>query len=65
MRLLLTLRNSYSIRRSLCEEGIVYVNYQPQGDLPNFFRPIFNSSVTSTKDIDLLVERIEYFGDKL
>eukprot|EP01064_Diplonema_japonicum_P014120 TRINITY_DN2164_c0_g1_i1.p1 TRINITY_DN2164_c0_g1~~TRINITY_DN2164_c0_g1_i1.p1 ORF type:complete len:531 (+),score=140.75 TRINITY_DN2164_c0_g1_i1:56-1594(+) len=54
-----------SIRRSLCEEGIVYINYQPQGELPNFFRPIFNSASTTTKDIDLLLERICFFGDKL
>ncbi|KAJ9473564.1 Glutamate decarboxylase [Diplonema papillatum] len=54
-----------SIRRSLYEEGIVYINYQPQGDLPNFFRPIFNSASTTTKDIDILVERIEHFGNQL
>eukprot|EP01059_Diplonema_ambulator_P004848 TRINITY_DN14588_c1_g1_i4.p1 TRINITY_DN14588_c1_g1~~TRINITY_DN14588_c1_g1_i4.p1 ORF type:complete len:510 (+),score=120.77 TRINITY_DN14588_c1_g1_i4:1578-3107(+) len=54
-----------SIRRSLCEEGIVYVNYQPQGELPNFFRPIFNSASTTTKDVDTLIERIQHFGEKL
>lgn len=54
-----------SIRRSLVEEGIVYINYQPQGKLPNFFRPIFNSSCTSTADIDVLMQRIEFFGEKL
>ena len=54
-----------SIRRSIVEEGKVYINYQPQGELPNFFRPIFCSSSTSMEDVALLVERIEFFGDKL
>eukprot|EP01060_Flectonema_neradi_P036562 TRINITY_DN7060_c0_g1_i1.p1 TRINITY_DN7060_c0_g1~~TRINITY_DN7060_c0_g1_i1.p1 ORF type:complete len:515 (+),score=111.22 TRINITY_DN7060_c0_g1_i1:48-1592(+) len=54
-----------SIRRSICEEGKVYINYQPQGELPNFFRPIFNSSSTTTADIDLLLERIQFFGNEL
>lgn len=54
-----------SIRRSLVEEGIVYINYQPQGKLPNFFRPIFNSSSTSIADVDILMERIEFFGEQL
>lgn len=54
-----------SIRRSLLEEGIVYINYQPQGQLPNFFRPIFNSANTSIADVDRMIERIRYHGELL
>eukprot|EP01065_Artemidia_motanka_P045137 TRINITY_DN6569_c0_g1_i1.p2 TRINITY_DN6569_c0_g1~~TRINITY_DN6569_c0_g1_i1.p2 ORF type:complete len:531 (+),score=225.34 TRINITY_DN6569_c0_g1_i1:62-1654(+) len=54
-----------SIRRSIVQEGRVFINYQPQGELPNFFRPIFNSSCTTTRDVALLMDRIEHFGEQL
>jgi len=54
-----------SIRRSMHDEGKVLLNYQPQGELPNFFRPVLCSSNTTTAHMDLIMERIESFGASL
>ena len=45
--------------------GTLMVGYQPQGQLPNFFRSIISNQAVSEVDIDFLVEEIDRLGTDL
>lgn len=45
--------------------GTIMVGYQPQGQLPNFFRCIISNQAVSEVDIDFLVEEFDRLGTDL
>eukprot|EP01135_Chromosphaera_perkinsii_P008340 Nk52_evm1s1280 gene=Nk52_evmTU1s1280 len=50
------------IKGQMQMQGTVMVGYQPQKDLPNFFRMIFTSSKVTYEDVDFLLDEIEKHG---
>lgn len=47
------------------EAGTLMVGYQPQGDLPNFFRNIISSAAVREEDIDFLLSEMDRLGHDL
>jgi len=45
--------------------GTLMVGYQPQGQLPNFFRSIISNQAVSEVDIDFLVDELDRLGTDL
>ena len=45
--------------------GTLMVGYQPQGDIPNFFRSIFSKDGQDEKDVDFLLDEIDRLGKDL
>lgn len=47
------------------EAGTLMIGYQPQGELPNFFRNIISSAAVREEDIDFLLEELDRLGHDL
>lgn len=47
------------------ETGTLMIGYQPQGELPNFFRNIISSAAVREEDIDFLLEELDRLGHDL
>lgn len=47
------------------EAGTLMVGYQPQGELPNFFRNIISSAAVREGDIDFLLAELDRLGHDL
>lgn len=45
--------------------GTLMIGYQPQGQLPNFFRSIVSNQAVTEEDIDFLVEELDRLGNDL
>lgn len=50
------------IKQRMVEKGTLFIGYQPDGDLVNFFRMIFNNMDVLVSDVDFLVEEIDRLG---
>ena len=46
----------------MMEAGTVMVQYQPVGDLPNFFRVAISNPIVTSRDLDFLLDEIEKLG---
>ncbi len=49
----------------MMEAGTLMVGYQPQGDLPNFFRNIISSAAVREADVDFLLNEMDRLGQDL
>ena len=53
------------IKEKMLKEGELMINYQPMGDLPNFFRMICVNSKLTYDDLDWIIHKIEKYGDEI
>ncbi|XP_065218771.1 glutamate decarboxylase [Planococcus citri] len=53
------------LKGRMMEAGTLMVGYQPQGDLPNFFRNIISSAAVRQEDIDFLLSELDRLGQDL
>lgn len=53
------------VKAMMMEKGSTMVGYQPQGDLPNFFRMIISNVAATHGDIDFLIEEIETLAEEV
>eukprot|EP00951_Prasinocladus_malaysianus_P003106 scaffold22074_cov41-Prasinocladus_malaysianus.AAC.1 len=54
------------IKAEMQRRGLAMIGFQPQDDLPNFFRIVFPSCInTSKEDVDELIDAIESIGEEL
>ncbi|ESO96424.1 hypothetical protein LOTGIDRAFT_115956, partial [Lottia gigantea] len=53
------------IKAQMMESGTMLVQYQPLGDLPNFFRVAISNPVITTRDIDFMIDEIDCIGRDL
>lgn len=49
----------------MMEAGTLMIGYQPQGDIPNFFRNIISSAAVKQEDIDFLLAELDRLGQDL
>ena len=49
----------------MMKKGSMMIQYQPLGDLPNFFRIAFSNPAITTADVDYVVEEIARLGKQL
>lgn len=47
------------------EAGTLMIGYQPQGNLPNFFRNIISNAAVRSEDIDFLLAELDRLGQDL
>ncbi|XP_013190610.1 cysteine sulfinic acid decarboxylase [Amyelois transitella] len=53
------------IKEKMIKEGSMMVTYQPQGDLPNFFRIVFQNSALEHKDMVYFANELERLGKNI
>ena len=53
------------IKQQMMEKGSLMIGYQPQGNIPNFFRNIISNPAVKKEDIDFLVAEIDRIGADL
>jgi glutamate decarboxylase len=53
------------LKGRLMSAGTLMIGYQPQGQLPNFFRVIVSNQAVNESDIDFLVEELDRLGHDL
>lgn len=53
------------IKEKMMKEGTMMVTYQPQKDLPNFFRIVFQNSGLEKSDMVHLISEFERLGSDL
>ncbi|CAG7833779.1 unnamed protein product [Allacma fusca] len=53
------------IKQKMMEKGTLMIGYQPQGDIPNFFRNIISNPAVKKADVDFLVSEIDRIGEDL
>ena len=49
----------------MMKKGSMMIQYQPLGDLPNFFRIAFSNPAITTADADYVIEEIASLGKQL
>ncbi len=49
----------------MMHEGTLMINYQPLGDMPNFFRNIISNPGVQKTDVDFLVAELDRLGADL
>lgn len=55
-----------AIKAEMQRQGLAMIGFQPQDDLPNFFRIVFPSCTNTTReDLDRLIASIERIGEEL
>nr|BDD85283.1 aspartate 1-decarboxylase 1 [Ischnura senegalensis] len=53
------------IKELMMRHGTMMITYQPQGNLPNFFRLVIQNSALTHNDMDFFIEEIERLGRDL
>ena len=53
------------IKQKMMEGGTVMVGYQPQRELPNFFRNIISNPAVKKADVDFLLAEFDRLGEDL
>ena len=53
------------LKAMMMEKGSMMIQYQPLGDLPNFFRIAFSNPAISTSDVDFVIEEIVRLGSQM
>ncbi|KAK6183173.1 hypothetical protein SNE40_010702 [Patella caerulea] len=53
------------IKAQMMESGTMLIQYQPLGELPNFFRVAMSNPVITTRDLDFLLDEIDCLGKDL
>ena len=54
-----------NIKKRMMEAGTLMIGYQPQGDLPNFFRNVISNPAVKKQDIDFLLAELDRLGQDL
>ena len=55
-----------AIKAEMQRQGLAMIGFQPQDDLPNFFRIVFPSQFNTTvEDLDVLMSKIAHIGEEL
>jgi len=53
------------IKQRMMEAGTLMIGYQPQGEIPNFFRNIISNPAVKRADVDFLLVEIDRLGHDL
>lgn len=50
------------LKQRMMEAGTLMIGYQPQGDIPNFFRSIISNPAVKKGDIDFMIAELDRLG---
>lgn len=53
------------IKAKMMERGTTMVGYQPEKNLPNFFRMVISNQAITEEDLDFLIDEIEEIAKDL
>lgn len=53
------------LKARMMNNGTLMIGYQPQGELPNFFRNIISNAGVQKKDVDFLLDELDRLGHDL
>ncbi|ODM92267.1 Glutamate decarboxylase [Orchesella cincta] len=53
------------LKQRMMEAGTLMIGYQPQGDIPNFFRSIISNPAVKRGDIDFMISELDRLGHDL
>ncbi|PRD24527.1 UNVERIFIED_CONTAM: Gad1 [Trichonephila clavipes] len=53
------------LKGRMMNAGTLMIGYQPQGDIPNFFRSIISNAAVQEYDIDFMLDELERLGHDL
>lgn len=53
------------LKQRMMEAGTLMIGYQPQGDIPNFFRSIISNPAVKKADIDFMISELDRLGHDL
>ena len=53
------------IKQKMMESGSLMIGYQPQGEIPNFFRNIISNPAVKKCDVDFLLAELDRLGQDL
>jgi glutamate decarboxylase len=49
----------------MMESGTLMIGYQPQGNIPNFFRNIISNPAVKKCDVDFLLAEVDRLGQDM
>jgi len=53
------------IKQKMMEAGTLMIGYQPQNDIPNFFRTIISNPAVNKGDVDFMLKELDRFGEDM
>ncbi|GIY80299.1 hypothetical protein CEXT_408041 [Caerostris extrusa] len=54
-----------TLKGCMMNSGTLMIGYQPQGDLPNFFRSIISNAAVQESDVDFMLDELDRLGQNL
>ncbi|KAG8189583.1 hypothetical protein JTE90_023653 [Oedothorax gibbosus] len=54
-----------TLKSKMMNSGTLMIGYQPQGDIPNFFRSIISNAAVKESDVDFMLDELDRLGQDL